>query len=483
MQYNLFFKTALLGCMVCLQSCGWVDSTGNQTDGAELEEELEGIRIPITAYESPTKRLQDGESTALLEQTASLTKFDGVGRGVRDWNWELIAQGDDQACNDIPGFDADFAVDSLEEACTSQSQCEVQIDELESIDESEFLLTLPSLKSSVVLSYRVSSEYEDGSSISRDQFICAVAVNEAPSANDDNYRVLAGVQRTIRAKDPDNLLANDFDDVDARNQPLSVNPQAIVPPQYAELFLLLAEGGFIYETAPDIALNAEGKQTDSFVYSVSDGVHETQATVTFSIVASNSEPLLIGTLPDTEINLSELLSGPEYEVNVAAYFNDADNDPLSYYFKADDLPDGLSVMIDENGLLSIDINPDEPVRIAGDWQIDVIASDGLATSSSDFQLTISDTEQNPNRAPTVTDISNAFVRNSFEYDVSVFFDDPDGDELNFSSVQLPPGVSLSTSGVLSGSSSDANSGSFFVVIKATDENGASVSDGFRLVIN
>lgn len=464
----------------CLHGCGWVDSTG--TTNAENNSDS-GISVPLVDFETSVKSLQEGQATALLENTASQIQLEGVGRSTNGWNWELVGAGDNASCNGVGGFDSSYAADSLEDACTPQSQCALQINEAAAPEEPDFIFTLPSLSAPVALTYIVSSEQEDGSAFKRDQIFCALAVNEAPNAGNDTYRALAGVPRTVRARDANDLLENDFDDLDIRNQPLRIDTRVVIAPQYAEDFSLQSDGGFSYTAASVTPLDNNGEQTDFFVYSVTDGLHEVNATVTISIVATNNDPLPIGTLPDVLIDLSILDEDAEYKVDVANYFRDADDDPLYYSIDTNDLPDGLTTSIDDEGLLTIYLDTSGSTQSSGDWQIDVFASDGLATAATDFQLTIVNTTPRTNSAPTVSDISNRFVQNTFEYDVSVFFSDPDGDELTFSSDRLPPDVTLSSSGVLSGTSSSQNSGVWFIVVKASDELGESVSDGFRLVIN
>lgn len=473
-------RTLLLIGVASLQGCGWVDSTGNQA--AENPSDG-GISVPVSEFESSIKLLRDGQATALLENTTSRTQLEGVGRSTRGWNWELVDEGDHQACNDVGGFDSIYAADSLEDACTVQSECDLNIGQAEDTETPEFNFTLPRLSSAVALTYSVSSEQDDGTLSTRSQVICALAVNEAPNAGNDAFRALAGVQRTVQAQDANNLLDNDVDDEDVRNQPLRIDTRVVIAPRYAENFSLQSNGGFTYKAASDTPLDSNGERTDSFVYSVSDGLHAVNATVTLSIVASNINPLPIGTLPDALITQSSIDAGTVYEIDTSDYFIDLDNDPLYYSIDTDELPQGLSISIDEGGLLAIDIDANEPVPSSGEWQITVLATDGLASASTDFQLELSGITAQGNRPPTVSDISNRFVQNTFQYDVSVFFDDPDGDELSFTSENLPPNVTLSASGVLSGRSSNRNFGAWIIVIKATDEFGESVSDGFRLVIN
>lgn len=66
--------------------------------------------------------------------------------------------------------------------------------------------------------------------------------------------------------------------------------------------------------------------------------------------------------------------------------------------------------------------------------------------------------------------------------LSGYFSDPEGQSLSFSASRLPSGLTLSSPGVLSGSLTNAMSGSYSVTLTASDPQGASASDQFTLTI-
>ena len=170
-------------------------------------------------------------------------------------------------------------------------------------------------------------------------------------------------------------------------------------------------------------------------------------------------------------------------LNLTDFFNDPDNDPLFYSLTLPDLHPGVTINIDEEQMLIITIDPLIYESTDNGFMFEVNASDELAIVSAEVSILIADSSGQDNQAPIASDIRNRRVANDFEYDVSVFFEDPDGDTLIFSSDSLPADVQLSSSGIISGSSSSANRGPNIITITATDPFNASASDSFRLTIN
>ena len=289
--------------------------------------------------------------------------------------------------------------------------------------------------------------------------------------------------RVVRAEDSDNLLSNDQDDIDVRNQPLQVNTLAVKAPQYASVFTLLDDGGFTYEPISDAPFTEDGELIDSFAYNLSDGLHSVSATATIHIVAENTTPTLIQSIPELQIDLdADAMDVIVHGIDLSIYFNDVDNDPLTYTLMQDQLSDGLSAEVDDEGMLSVSVDTDIYSDQSSESLLGISVSDGLAAVDTDLTLQIIQSTTEDNRAPSVSDISNTTVTGMFEYDVSVFFDDPDGDQLTFTSNNLPPDVQLSSSGLITGSSTTQNQGGNLIFITATDPFDESVGDQFRLTI-
>ena len=230
-----------------LTACNWVDSTGRQSN-----------EKPTIILDDGTP--EDGFSVSLNEQAS--TTVDPSASGDSDglivsWSWDRTpsAAGALDVCLGVDGFNAQFAADSLNEACTNSSDCELQVvtEEIEKTAEeiaadeaaavaaggsaeavsdtkTRFIVTAPSLKAPVGLTYRVSAVDNDGGAGFGEVNLCLVAINEAPEANDDSFTIIEGTEKLITGRSAVNLLSNDSDDIDVSNQPLSVNTAPVELP-------------------------------------------------------------------------------------------------------------------------------------------------------------------------------------------------------------------------------------------------------------
>lgn len=467
-----------------LTGCGWVDSTGA---GAQEEEPTTpsdpGIALPVVKFESVAPPLMEGQAIVLSEGTANRTNLEGRGSSTQNWIWELQEDKDGSLCEGFDGYDNELAAQSLTDACTDESLCEITIEEEKGASMSEFIISVPILKAPVALNYTLSAELDDGELIQRNQTLCAISINEKPVTQDDNYSVKPGEALIVMANDADSLLSNDSDDIDVRNEALSVNIRLIEKPMHASQFNLKSSGEFFYRAPADITLDENGRLIDTFVYGVTDGLHTAVATATIVISEGNQGPQLIGDLPDRLIDLSEAGDNRAYQIDVSTYFIDFNNDPLSYALELDYLPAGLKFQINDQGLLSIIVASSGQNTETGSWTVNVIVSDGLLSARASFLLTVLDPTANTiNQPPTVSDIANKTVQDTFTYDVSIFFSDPDGDPLTFSAEVLPPGVTLSAAGLLSGQANQSNSRRWLINVTATDPSGNAVDDSFALQI-
>ena len=439
-----------------LSACGWVDSKGNQNNG--------GTQL---------RTIVDGGQLLLLEDTSSSATFASGSNNLTNWQWQSVGTNTDGSCAINDGFDNELAADSLRQACTDNDACEIEIEEQSINGETKFFITPPSLKAPVAINYTVAADDEQGNAISLDQTLCLVSINEAPSAEDDEYTVLQNATREVNANDSDNLLHNDSDDLDIRNQPLQIISTPLQAPQHADVFELGTDGSFTYR--PAITENTD-VIVDEFIYQVTDGIHTTSAKVTLRIVANNHAPIRVEATTLVAMSVEEH-GETGLRVNIAENFLDPDGDALSFSTTNGSLPDSGNISLTSEGILL----GKPQLADVGNYIVTVIASDGVGQASDTFILSISQFSSD-NNAPEVDDIPNRTVSKKFSYDVAKFFSDDDDDELQFSAIDLPSGVTITNSGLIRGTANASNKGSWFVRVTANDGRGGSVSDLFRLTI-
>ncbi len=442
--------------MVSISACNWVDSTGLQRSSAN-------------------NPLDDGGSLVLIEELPTTAQLIGTGQQLRGWEWRADGAGNLDACTAEPGFDVDTAQRTLLEACADTNQCQLEINESFNGTATELTVRLPPLRYSMAAQYLLLARDDNGQETLRRQTLCGIAINDPPVAVDDEYLLRLDEGIFVAADSADSIIANDFDDNDARNQPLQVDPVAAQAPQFAEQFELGADGSFLYLPREDAPFSDDGYINDSFVYSISDGNASTQATVQLRVVVANSAPQRIAEIPDITLKLDE---SPFDDFDVASFFVDPDGDALTFSTAPMSLPSSGNMNLLADGTLQLAPATDE----TGTWQVTVIASDGLAQIDDTFLIRVQ-TGQPENAAPQAEDIPNQRVSGDFEFDISEYFFDEDGDVLVFEATGVPDDVFLTGDGTFFGESSDDNEGRWTITVTANDGRGGEVSDTFRLRID
>jgi hypothetical protein len=454
----VIFRATLIAILTTgLTACGWVDSTGRQPASSDAT------------------TLVDGGQLLLLENSPRAAAFFGANSGLTGWQWQAQGATIDSNCSIHTGYDTSLAAESLEEACTDSDACLIEVVEQTNNGSAQFSILAPSLKAPVAIDYSITTDDEQGNAIELNQTLCLVAVNEAPFAKDDEYTVLRNITHEVTAEDPNSLLSNDEDDLDIRNQPLQINPVPLLAPQFADSFELGTDGSFIYTPTSSIDPDS-GVIEDTFIYELTDGLHNASATVKIQIVTNNTAP--IRTTRTDLLSLSVEEHGESgFSFDLSNNFFDADGDELSFRTTAGSLPSSDNITINPDGVLS-----GKPQRVdEGDYIVTVVASDGIGQVADTFILSITRFAFD-NSAPEVDDIPNRVVRDEFSYDVAQFFEDDDDDELRFSATGLPSGTSISSSGVILGEANNQNTGSWLITVTASDGRGGSVNDSFRLII-
>src|SRR6185295_15610365 len=105
-----------------------------------------------------------------------------------------------------------------------------------------------------------------------------------------------------------------------------------------------------------------------------------------------------------------------------------------------------------------------PIGTAGTYAASVMVLDGYHQASVSFTWTI-----RTNQPPVVGTIANQTNAETFAISpITVTATDPDNDPVTFSATGLPPGVTISAAGVISGTVAPGSAGSYSPIVTASD---------------
>jgi len=182
----------------------------------------------------------------------------------------------------------------------------------------------------------------------------------------------------------------------------------------------------------------------------------------------NSAPVLTGS-PELSINEDSVYS---FTPNMT---DDGDTDTITFAISN---PPSWASFDTETGLLTGKPTNDD---VGTTTDIVISVSDGYLDSIlASFNIEVINTNDAPIFTGTISDIAVGTGEN-INQDVASYFSDIDeGDSLTFTANNLPTGVSISSVGVISGSSSNASTSN--VTITATDDMGLSVDGTLQLII-
>jgi large repetitive protein len=208
--------------------------------------------------------------------------------------------------------------------------------------------------------------------------------------------------------------------------------------------------------------------TDTITYTISDGNGgAASATITVTVTAVNDPPVAVND------NASTAEDAP---VTIAVLPNDSDRDG-----------DALIVTnaVAANGIVAI--NPDGSITYTPNPNfngVDIITytiSDGNGgTAVATVRVGVGLVNDSPvaTALPNLANADSSVVSQS----IAAAFSDTDGDPLSFSVTGLPPGLTISPEGLISGTidraASQANAGVYTVTVTASDGNGGAVSRTF-----
>lgn len=447
-----------------LTACDWVDSTGIQAVAPSTEVFLDDTPVGEANVidENRTARITTLRNNTTLAQTFT-------------WSETPLQEGNLEVCESQSGYISEFAANNLLQACTDLNQCSLEFVPVETNDNLVvFELLVPELKASVGVQYALTVQSEQAVASVKEHTFCLIAINEAPVANDDTFVIREGVREVISS--PRNLLTNDSDDVDDRNQPIAVSTVPASEPGSADFFELSTDGSFVYESSlQDLA----DDQFDTFEYTLSDGISTSTGKVTLRIVASNQAPEKIDDIP-----LLEATEGEMFVENLSLYFVDPEQGDLAFTVLGDALPDDGTLLLSEGGLLSGVPGEDD----VGTHVLTLVVSDGgrqiQATVLLDIQAARVAADNNPPEYTEGSVFDQIILLGRSIRPITPVFTDSDGDSLTYAmsgDSRLPEGVTINQdTGVISGRP-EAAIWVRGLLVEATDSfGGSAVSEPFYI---
>ena len=198
------------------------------------------------------------------------------------------------------------------------------------------------------------------------------------------------------------------------------------------------------------------------------GLTATQ-TMAVTVEAVNSPPTITGTLEDQTLNI-----GDTFTADVAGLFTDPDEDALTFAATSSDTAVATAAMA--GSTLTVQ-------AIAADSATVTVSATDTGDLSAEFAFTV--TVEQPNRAPEVADAIPAQtlqIGDTLPLVVSMYFTDPDGDELSYEAVSsvtdvveaLAMGDTVQLAAMMAGSAT--------VAVTVSDPEGLTVQQEFSVTV-
>ncbi len=213
-----------------------------------------------------------------------------------------------------------------------------------------------------------------------------------------------------------------------------------------------------------IARNAY--QSSVKTVSLSGAMHDVNLYISTSVSANGSDsPPYFTSSPSL---LAAVGSPFEYDADVL----DPESSPLTYAIFSGALTATINA---QTGLISWT----PQLADLGIQQFVISVSDGVNTAVQSFTVAVS---LSPNAQPQIQSNPPATALSGQLYQYQITASDPDGDELTYSLVQSPQGMSVSAAGLLSWSPTNAQAGSHTVQVAVSDPKGGSALQEFTIVV-
>lgn len=189
------------------------------------------------------------------------------------------------------------------------------------------------------------------------------------------------------------------------------------------------------------------------------------------VVPENRPPEAVG-----EIEPQTIEEGKRWQANIATYFNDPDEDNLTYKAESSD-PDVASTSMAGANITVTGVS-------AGTCVVTITATDPDDESAEQkVNITVTPANREPFVVREIAD-TTIKVDSTLILDISTIFSDPDpGDQLTFSIASDDPDVATAVvDGGVFARIEGVSAGTATVIVTATDQGGLSASDDFEVTV-
>ena len=316
--------------------------------------------------------------------------------------------------------------------------------------------------------YTITETASDGLGGAATQTFTIDSKNQAPTLGTKTANQANSDGDTITAVDASKAFS------DTNSDPLTYTATGLPPG------LAISSAGLITGT---VSKNAQPGPYTVTVTATDDKGAATAETFTWTI--ADVPPAKNGTLANQTYNDGQ--SG--ISIATSQGFTDANGNTLTY--GATGLPAGLTInattgqitgTIDRDASKSAPNTTGSGASLDGTYKVVVTASDGFGASAMQT-FTIDAKNIAPVVGNATANQTNSDGDTIIAVDASKAFSDPNGDPLTYTATALPPGLAISSAGLITGTvAENAQPGPYSVTVTATDDKGAATPETFTWTV-